>query len=148
MEIILKQDVKNLGHKDQVVKVRNGYGLNFLIPKGVAVVASESNMKVHNETMKQRAFKEDKLRKEAETLAETIKNKTFRVGMKVGESGKIFGSVTTIQIADAIKKAGYNIDRKLISLADEHIKELGTYTATISLHKDIKVTVSFDVVKE
>lgn len=148
MEVILTQDVKNLGYKDDVVKVKPGFGRNFLIPKGLAKIADDSNRKVLAETIKQRAFKEDKIRKEAEELAEKLKNVTVSVGAKIGDSGKIFGSVTTIQVADALKKQGYNVDRRQITLDEDHIKTAGTYTANLNLHKEVRVKLSFEVVAE
>ncbi|MBL7912933.1 MAG: 50S ribosomal protein L9 [Bacteroidia bacterium] len=148
MEVILKQDIKGLGYKDDKVTVRNGYGRNFLLPKGMAVLATESVKKMHTEILKQRAFKEDKLRKEAAANAEKLTGVSIKVGAKAGESGKIFGSVTNIQIADALQKAGYNVERKNIELAEDNIKALGTYTAKVRLYKDVAATVSFEVVAE
>lgn len=148
MEVILTQDVSNLGNKDEIVKVRNGYGRNFLIPQGMAVLATDSNKKVLAETMRQRAHKEEKIRTEAENIAAKLKEVKLEVGAKVGESGKIFGSVNSIQIADALKKLGHDIDRKNIHLDSESVKQLGTYTAHVKLYKDIRVDVSFEVVAE
>jgi len=148
MEVILKQDIKNLGYKDDVVKVRDGYGRNFLIPKGYAIVANETNKKVLAETTKQRAHREEKIRTSAEATANALKDVTVKVGAKVGEKGKIFGSVTPIQIADALKKMGYEVDRRNISLNEEAIKSVGTYTADVRLYKDITAKVSFEVVEE
>jgi large subunit ribosomal protein L9 len=149
MEIILKQDVRNLGFKDDVVKVKSGYARNFLIPKGFADIATEVNRKVHNETLKQRAFKQEKIKKEAEKIADSLKNVTVKVGAKVGTSGKIFGSVNAIQIAEALK-AQYNIDidRKKIYVDGDSVKEVGNYTAKISLHKEVQVTMNFEVIGE
>jgi large subunit ribosomal protein L9 len=148
MEVILKQDIKGLGFKDDTVKVANGYARNFLLPKGMAVVATESQSKMHAEMLKQRAFKEDKLRKEATSNAEKLSGVTIKVGAKAGESGKIFGSVTTIQIADALLKAGYTVDRRNIEINEDHIKQLGTYSAKVRLYKDIASNVKFEVVAE
>ncbi len=148
MEVILKQDVKNLGYKDDVVNVKPGYGRNFLIPKGLAEVATVSTKKMLTETVKQRAFKEEKLKTAAEKTAETLKGIVVKVGAKAGESGKIFGSVTSVQLADAIKKLGYEVDRKNISLGNEGVKTLGSYTAEVRLHKDVTATVNFEVVQE
>ncbi len=148
MEIILKKDVKNLGYKDDLLKVRDGYALNFLIPQGMAVVASESAKKMLAETRKQRAHKEEKIRTEAGKIAEGLKDLTVKVGAKAGESGKIFGSVTPLQIAEAIKKLGYDVDRKNITIQGDSIKSLGKYTADVRLHKDIVVPVSFEVVED
>ena len=148
MQIILKQDVKTLGYKDDVVKVKDGYGRNFLIPKGIAIVANETNKKVLAETVKQRSFKEEKIKKGATTIADALKDKVLKVGAKVGEKGKIFGSVNTLQVSEAIKKAGYEVDRKNITLNEENIKTIGTYTADVRLHRDISVKVTFEVIEE
>lgn len=148
MEVILKQDIKGLGYKDDKVKVANGYGRNFLLPKGMAVLATDSAKRMHAELLKQRAFKEDKLRKEATAHAEKMSGVTIKVGAKAGESGKIFGSVTTIQIAEALQKAGYPVERRNIEMNEEHIKQLGTYSAKVRLFKEISATVNFEVVAE
>ncbi|MFN5319746.1 MAG: 50S ribosomal protein L9 [Bacteroidia bacterium] len=148
MEVILKQDVKNLGHKDEIVKVRPGYGRNYLIPQGFAMLASEGNRKMLAESVRQRAHKEEKLRTEATATADKLASVSIQVGAKVGESGKIFGSVNAIQIADALRKAGIEIDRKNISLDEEAIKQIGTYTAHVKIYKDIKADVKFEVVAE
>lgn len=148
MEVILKQDIKNLGYKDDVVKVRDGYGRNFLIPKGYAIVANETNKKVLAETTKQRSHREEKIRTSAESTANALKDVVVKVGAKVGEKGKIFGSVTAIQIADALKKMGYEVDRRNISINEESIKSVGTYTADVRLYKDITAKVNFEVVEE
>ena len=148
MEIILKQDVKGLGYKDDVVKVKAGYGRNFLIPQGIGLLATDSNKKIQAENTKQRAFKEDKLRSEASASAEKLSGITIKVGAKAGESGKIFGSVSNIQIAEALKHAGFDVERKNIELNEEHIKALGTYTAKVRLFKEISANVNFEVVAE
>ena len=149
MQVILKQDVPNLGYKDDVVNVKEGYARNFLIPKGYATIASETNRRILAENMKQKAHKEAKVRKEAEELAEVLKQVTVKVGAKASSTGKIFGSVTNIQLADALKEQHkLDIDRKKIIMREEHIKELGTYNATVRLHKDIAVSVAFEVVSE
>jgi len=148
MEVILKQDVKNLGHKDEIVKVRPGYGRNYLIPQGFAMLASEGNRKMLAESVRQRAHKEEKMRNEATATAEKLTAVSIQVGAKVGESGKIFGSVNAIQIADALRKAGIEVDRKNISLDEEAIKQIGTYTAHVKIYKDIKADVKFEVVAE
>jgi len=147
MEVILKQDVKGLGYKDDMVQVANGYGRNFLIPKGMATLATESARKMHAETMKQRAFKEDKLRKEAAANAEKLTGISIKVGAKAGESGKIFGSVTNIQVAEALVKAGFNVERRHIEIAED-IKQLGSYTAKVRLYKEVSATLNFEVVAE
>lgn len=148
MEVILKQDVKNLGYKDDVVKVKPGYGRNFLIPRGMAAMATESTKKALTETVKQRAFKEQKVKTAAEGTAAKLKEMVVKVGAKVGESGKIFGSVTSVQLADAIKKLGYDVDRKNITMSDEGVKTVGTYTAEVRFHKEVTGTVTFEVVQE
>ncbi|MBL7931552.1 MAG: 50S ribosomal protein L9 [Bacteroidia bacterium] len=148
MEVILKQDIKGLGYKDDKVTVANGYGRNFLLPKGMATLATESAKKMHAEILKQRSFKEEKLRKEATASAEKLSGVTVKVGAKAGESGKIFGSVTNIQIAEALQKAGYNVERKNIEITSEHIKQLGTYTAKVRLYKEVAANVTFEVVSE
>lgn len=148
MEVILKQDVKNLGYKDDVVNVKPGYGRNFLIPKGLAESATVSTKKMLKETVKQRAFKEQKLKTAAEKSAEAIKGLVVKVGAKAGETGKIFGSVTSVQLADAIKKLGYEVDRKNITMSEEGVKTLGSYTAEVRFHKDVTATVNFEVVQE
>lgn len=148
MEIILKKDLKGLGYKNDIVKVKNGYGRNFLIPQGVAVLATESNKKMQAEEIKQSSFKEQKLRTEATANAEKLSTVTVKVGAKAGESGKIFGSVTNIQIAEALKKAGYDVERKNIEMNEEAIKTLGTYSAKVRLFKEITATINFEVVAE
>jgi len=148
MKVILKQEVKNLGEKDELVTVKNGYASNFLIPKGLAVMATESNQKQLAETMKQRAFKIEKQRKEAQKVIDFLKDLTIKVGAKAGENGKIFGSVTSIQIADAIRKLGQEVDRKAIIINEEHIKTLGTYTAKLKLMKDMVAEIKFEVIEE
>ncbi len=147
MEIILKQDVKNLGYTDDVVKVRNGYGLNFLIPRGMAVIASESNKKVHAEVIKQRAHKVDKIRQDADKLVAALESVTLNIPVKVGENGRLFGSVTSQQLSDMLKKMGYTIDKKQIAMPDDHIKKTGHYSADILLHRDIKAKLNFEVVE-
>jgi large subunit ribosomal protein L9 len=148
MEVILKSDVKNLGYKDDVVNVKPGYGRNFLIPKGLASIATESTKKMQAETVKQRAFKEQKIKASAEKTAAALKDMTVKVGAKAGESGKIFGSITTVQLADAIKKLGYEVDRKNISINEDGIKNIGTYTAEVRFHKEVVGNVTFEVVAE
>lgn len=148
MEIILKQDVKNLGSKDEIVKVKNGYGRNYLIPNGLAIIANESNKKQLEEIKKQRAFKEQKLKEEAQKIAKKLESLSVKVGAKAGETGKIFGSVNNIMVADALKKLGIEVDRKNITLKEESIKNLGKYLATIKLHKEVVVNLEFEVVAE
>ena len=149
MEIILKQDVENLGHKDEIVVVRNGYANNFLIPQGMAMVATPSAKKVHAENMKQRAHKEAKIKNDAIELGKKIETLTLTIGAKVSNTGKIFGSVNSIQIAEAIKTQNdLDIDRRKIVVDGENVKELGTYKAKINLHKEVKVVIDFEVVAE
>lgn len=148
MEIILKKDHKGLGYKNDIVKVKNGYGRNFLIPQAVAVLATESNKKMQAEEIKQSSFKEQKLRNEATAMAAKFADVTVKVGAKAGESGKIFGSVTNIQLAEALKKAGYEVERKNIEMNEEAIKALGTYTAKVRLFKEISATINFEVIAE
>ena len=148
MEVILKQDIKGLGYKDDLVKVRPGYGRNFLIPRNAATLATEGAKKMHAELMKQRSFKEEKLRKEAQANAEKLAAVVIKIGAKAGENGKIFGSVTTIQVAEALNKAGYPVERKNIEIVEDTIKALGTYTAKVRLFKDVTSSISFEVVAE
>ena len=148
MEVILKQDLKGLGYKNDIVKVKNGYGRNFLIPQRIAVLATDSNKKMQAEEIKQSSFKEQKLRNEATAMAAKFADVTVKVGAKAGESGKIFGSVTNIQLADALKKAGYEVERKNIEMNEDAIKALGTYTAKVRLFKEITATINFEVIAE
>lgn len=147
MDIILKQDVKNLGEKDEVVKVKAGYGRNFLIPKGFGMLATVSARKVLAENLKQAQFKQDKIRKDADDLAARLEGVKLTIGAKAGESGKIFGAINTIQVADALKKQGFEVDRRRITFNEEP-KFTGEYTATLNLHKEVKVQVPFEVVAE
>ncbi len=148
MEIILKQDVERLGNADDIVEVRDGYARNYLIPKKMAIAATSSAKKVLAENIKQRAHKESKLREEAQAIAEKLENKNIKIGAKISSSGKIFGSVNTIQLAEAINKKGFEIDRKQIKLPSDSIKEAGTYTAEVKLYKDVVVKIEFEVVGE
>ena len=148
MDIILKQDVDLLGSKYDVVTVKDGYARNFLIPQGLAVVATKSNVKVNDEVIRQQAHKAAKAKEAAEAIASKLEGLSIKLGAKAGESGKIFGSVNSIQLADAIQGAGYDIERKQIQLADDTIKELGSYEAIVKLHKEVTVTVKFEVVAE
>ncbi|GAB4322143.1 MAG: 50S ribosomal protein L9 [Bacteroidales bacterium] len=149
MEVILKQDIQGLGYTNDIVDVKPGYARNYLIPKGLAINATEVNKKILAENLKQKAFKEEKIRKEAETLGKALEGITVKIGAKAAESGKIFGSVNNIQIADAIKEQfSYDIDRKKIFVDGESIKEVGTYTAEIRLHKEVAVKINFEVFAE
>lgn len=148
MEIILQKEVENLGSQYELVKVKPGYARNFLIPRGLAVVATPSARKVMNEIIKQRAHKEEKLKKDAQTLAVKLKDVVLSIAAKAGENGKIFGSVNAIQLAEAIEKLGFKVDRKNIDLRADTVKSVGKYTANIKLYKDISTEVAFEVVAE
>ena len=148
MDIILKQDVDTLGSKYDVVTVKDGFARNYLIPQGLAVAATKSNMKVNDEVIRQQAHKAAKAKEAAQAIAEKLGGLSLKLGAKAGESGKIFGSVNSIQLAEAIQGEGYDIERKQISLAEDTIKELGAYEATVTLHKEVVVTVNFEVVAE
>jgi large subunit ribosomal protein L9 len=147
MEVILKQDVQNLGYKDDIVNVKPGYGRNYLIPQGLAILANASNKKMIEENVRQAAHKAEKVKSDAQELAEKIGDLELEVGAKVGESGKIFGAITTLQIADALKEKGFEIDRKKISFNSD-VKAVGSYAVTIDLHKEVKKEVPFKVVAE
>lgn len=149
MQIILKQDVPNLGHKDDVVIVKNGYAANYLIPQGMAIMATPSALKVHAENLKQRAHKETKIRNEATELAAKLEGILVTLATKVSSTGKIFGSVNNIQVADALTEKGFNIDRKNITITGEaNIKEIGIYDAVVKCHKDIKANIRVEIVGE
>ena len=148
MEVILKEDVANLGYKDDIVHVKDGYGRNFLIPQGKAVIASESARKVLAEVLKQRAHKIAKIKEEAEALAEKMKGVSLTIGAKTSSTGTIFGSVTNIQIAEELAKLGFEIDRKIIRIKEDAVKEVGSYNATVRLHKEVSVEIPFEVVSE
>jgi large subunit ribosomal protein L9 len=147
MQIILKEDVQGLGYKDDVVEVKNGYGRNYLIPTGKAVIATPSALKVLAENQRQRAHKLAKIKADAEALAAALQGVELTIGAKTSSTGTVFGSVNAIQIAEALEKLGHNIDRKLIILKDS-AKEVGKYTATINLHKEVSVEIPFEVVAE
>jgi large subunit ribosomal protein L9 len=148
MEVILKKNVDNLGYANEIVKVKPGYGRNFLIPQGYAVLATASAKKMHAETMKQKAHKESKILAEAEELGKKLEAVKVSIITKAGDKGKIFGSVNTVQISDALKALGIDIDRKSIKIVNEPIKEVGTFEAIANLHKDVKTTFTFEVVGE
>lgn len=148
MEVILQKEVENLGNQYELVKVRPGYARNFLIPRGLAIVATASNRKVMDEITKQRAHKEEKLKKDAEALSVKLKDAVLKIAAKAGENGKIFGSVNAIQLAEAIEKLGFKVDRKNIDLKSDTIKSTGKYTANVRLYKDISTEVAFEVVAE
>ena len=146
MEIILKEDVVNLGYKNDIVTVKSGYGRNYLIPTGKAVIASPAAKKMLAEDLKQRAHKLEKIKKDAEALAEQLKEVSLTIATKVSATGTIFGSVSNIQIADELEKLGHKIDRKIIVV--KGVKEVGNYTATVKLHKEVAVEIPFAVVAE
>jgi large subunit ribosomal protein L9 len=147
MEIILKQDVQGLGYKNDTVKVKPGYGRNFLIPNGVAIIANDSNKRMMAENIRQAAHKAAKLKQDAEALAQKIGELTVEIGTKAGETGKIFGAVTPFQVADALKAKGFEVDRKKI-IFKEQPKQLGNYTVTLDLHKEVKHVITIKVVAE
>ncbi|MCW3804613.1 50S ribosomal protein L9 [Plebeiibacterium marinum] len=148
MEVILRDDIANLGHKNEIVKVKAGYGRNYLIPQGLAILATPSAIKVHEENMRQRAHKEEKIKNDALELAQKMEGLSLTIGAKTSTTGKIFGSVNTIQIAEALAKAGYEVERKYISIKQDQVKEVGKYVATLKLHREVKVEVNFEVVAE
>lgn len=148
MKIILRQDIDKLGQKDDVVTVKTGYARNYLIPNGLAIQATDSALKIHNENLKQRAHKEAKIRSEAEELAKKLAEVKLVIGAKVSSAGKIFGSVNTIQLAEALNEKGYEIDRRNILLGEDAVKEVGNHKAIVKLHRDVKVELEFEVVAE
>ena len=147
MEVILKEDILNLGYKDDIVDVKRGYARNFLIPQGKAIMASESAKKVIAENNRQRAHKLEQLKKEAEAFAAKMEGTTLTIGAKTSSTGTIFGSVTNIQIAEELAKKGFEVDRKYILIKDQ-VKEVGSYTASVRLHKEVSVEIAFEVVAE
>ncbi len=148
MELILKQDVENLGFKDDIVSVKNGYGRNFLIPNAQAILATTSAKKVLAETLKQRAFKDKKIIDEAKSVAEALSGLEIKIASKVGAGNKLFGSVNNIDLAAAIQKEGQEIDKKFINVVGGSVKRLGKYNAVIRLHREVTVDLSFEVVAE
>jgi len=148
MELILKQDVENLGFKDDIVSVKNGYGRNYLIPQGYAILATSSAKKVLAENLKQRAFKEAKIVEDANKLAETIKGLEVKISSKVGSGDKLFGSVNNINVAEALAAAGAEVDKKFIKVIGGSVKRTGKHTATIRLHRDVIIEITFEVVGE
>jgi len=149
MEVILKQDVTNVGYKDDIVTVKNGYGRNYLIPQGLAILATETNKKVISENKKQKSYKDEKVKNEALTVAKSLEVINLKIGAKAGTSGKIFGSVNAIQIAQALKEQfNFDLDRKNIEVDGDSIKELGNYKAKIKLHKEVSVEIDFEVFAE
>lgn len=148
MEVILKKNVNKLGYANEIVKVKPGYGRNFLIPQGYAILATASAKKAHEEILKQKSHKEAKLQSEAQEMADKIAKLELSIQTKAGDNGKIFGSINTIQLAEALKKEGFEVDRKSLKIKDEPIRELGTYEAEVNLFKGIIQTISFKVVEE
>jgi large subunit ribosomal protein L9 len=148
MEVILLKNVDKLGYRDEVVSVKPGYGRNYLIPQGYATLATPSNRKAHEEKMKQRSHKEEKIVAEAQELAAKIQEATLKIITKVGDSGKIFGSVNTVQLSEVLKAVGLDVDRKSLKIKGDSIKEVGTYEAEANLHKSVRVAFSFEVIGE
>ncbi|MDO4217661.1 MAG: 50S ribosomal protein L9 [Bacteroidales bacterium] len=149
MEIILIQDVQNLGYKDEIVNVKNGYANNYLLPQGMAIIATPSNKKILAENIKQRQHKEEKLRKDADIQMAALNGKSVKIVAKVGENGQLFGAVNNIQVAEALKEQhNYDVDRKKIVVDGNKIKEIGNYTATVNIYKDIKAEINLEVVAE
>ncbi|MEQ8925296.1 MAG: 50S ribosomal protein L9 [Fulvivirga sp.] len=146
MEVILKDDIQGLGYKNDTVTVKPGYARNYLIPQGFAIIANDANKKVVEENIKQAAHKAEKLKKDAEEIANKMGDLTLEIGTKAGESGKIFGAITTIQVAEGLKNKGFDIDRKKISF--NPIKQIGDYKAMIDLHRDVQHEISIKVVAE
>jgi len=145
MEIILKDDVKGLGYKNDLVTVKSGYGRNYLLPQGLAMLADKSAKKIVAENVRQAAHKAEKVKADAQAVANQIGDQVFELPAKVGETGKIFGRVTTLQLADALKNKGIEVDRKRLSF-DQEPTTAGDYTATLNLHKEVKHTINFRVV--
>ncbi len=145
MELILKTDIAGLGYKNDIVVVKPGYGRNYLMPQGFAVMATSSNKKILAENIKQAAHKAEKLKLDAQAIADGIGEMTLQIPTKVGDSGKIFGRVTSIQISDLLSEKGFDVDRKKISF-DSEVKSIGQYTATLDLHKEVKHKVKFEVI--
>lgn len=148
MNVILKHDFPNLGHKDDIVAVKDGYARNYLIPQGYAINATSQARKVHEEILRQRAHKEQQLKESALEMAEALKKVSLTIGAKTSTKGKIFGSVNTIQIAEALSEKGFEIERKNISIKDDLIKEVGNYLATVRLHREVMVDIPFEIVSE
>ncbi len=148
MELILKKDVENLGFTDDVVTVKSGFGRNFLIPQGFAVIATPSAKKVLAETLKQRAFKEKKVVEDAQKEADKANEMEIKITSKVGEADKLFGSVSNVNLADALEKEGVLIEKKYITIAGGIIKRTGQYEATIRFHRDVVINFTFDVIAE
>jgi len=148
MDIILKEDISTLGHRDDIISVKNGYARNYLIPKGLAINATAPARKVHAEILRQRAHKEAKLIDSAKDSAKKLEGVSLKIGAKTSTKGKIFGSVNTIQISEGLAAQGFEIERKNISIKEDLIKEVGSYTAKVKLYKDVTVDIPFEIVAE
>ena len=149
MKVILKQDIAKLGFANDLIVVKNGYARNYLIPQGYAIQGTEQNIKILNEVLKQKAHKAEKIKNDAEAIAASLENVSLKIGAKTGTSGKIFGSVNAMQVADALKEqANIEIDRKIIVVDGDNIKEIGEYVATVNLHREVKGQIKFEVVGE
>jgi large subunit ribosomal protein L9 len=146
MKVILKENMKNLGHQGDVVEVKNGYANNYLFPRGYAIMATASNLKMHEENNRQGALKREKMKADAQGLAEQLKEMSITIATKAGANGKIFGSITPLQISQSLKTKGFEIDRRKIEIND--VKMLGTYEATLNLHRDVTVNITVEVVTE
>jgi large subunit ribosomal protein L9 len=146
MKIILKENMKNLGHQGDVVEVKNGYANNYLFPRGLAIMATASNLKMHEENNRQGALKREKMKTDALSLAEQLKEMSITIGTKAGANGKIFGSITPLQVAQSLKLKGFDIDRRKIEIND--VKMLGTYEAILNLHRDVTINIAVEVVAE
>ena len=146
MDIILVQDVENLGFKDEVVTVKDGYGRNYLIPQGKAKLATDSAKKVLAENLRQRAHKEEKLIADAKKIVETLQKNSIKISAKAGQNGKLFGAITNIILADELSKQGFEVDRRFISILGGSIKDVGTHTAKLRLHRDVSFEMEFEVV--
>ncbi len=147
MDIILREDIKGLGYKNDIVSVKPGYGRNYLIPQGFAILANKSNIKMIEENVRQAAHKAEKIKKDAEAIANSIGETVIKIATKAGESGKIFGAVTALQVADALKEKGYDVDRRKIDFS-ESIKNIGDYKVTLNLHKEISHEITVSVIAE
>ncbi len=146
MKIILKENMKNLGHQGDVVEVKNGYANNYLFPRGLAIMATASNLKMHEENNRQGALKREKMKTDALSLAEQLKEMSITIGTKAGANGKIFGSITPLQVAQSLKLKGFDIDRRKIEIND--VKMLGTYEVILNLHRDVTINIAVEVVAE
>ena len=149
MKVILKQDIAKLGFANDLIEVKNGYARNYLIPQGYAIQGTEQNIKILNEVLKQKAHKAEKIKNDAEAIAAQLEGVSLKIGAKTGTSGKIFGSVNAMQVADALKEqANIEIDRKKIIVDGDNIKEVGEYVAIVNLHREVKGEIKFEVVGE